>query len=81
MPYVYILRSVNTDRYYIGCTNDMERRLGEHNSGKSASTKAFRPWEMAHSEYFESLLQARRRERDLKAKKSRRALTKVIRGD
>ena len=78
---MYILRSVNTDRYYVGCTNNMERRLGEHNSGKSASTKALRPGEVAHSEYFESLLQARRREQDLKAKKSRRALTKVIKGD
>ncbi|MCH8850302.1 MAG: GIY-YIG nuclease family protein, partial [Chloroflexi bacterium] len=46
MSYVYILESVNTGRYYIGCTDDLERRLHEHNNGKSASTKAFRPWRL-----------------------------------
>ena len=81
MPYVYILKSLNTKRYYVGCTNDLERRLREHNNGKSTSTKAFRPWQLAHSEYFMTLAQARQRERYLKAKKSRRARTKVIKGD
>ena len=81
MSYVYILESVNTGRYYIGCTDDLERRLHEHNNGKSASTKAFRPWRLAHSEYYETLAKARQRERYLKAKKSRVQLTKVIVGD
>ena len=81
MPYAYILRSVSTDRYYVGCTNDLERRLGEHNRGKSTSTKAFRPWQLAHSEYFKALPEARQREWHLKAQKSRVLLTKVIVGD
>ncbi len=81
MPYVYILKSVNTGRYYVGCTDDLERRLREHNNGKSGSTKAFRPWRFAHSEYFKTLAQARQRERYLKAQKSRLLLTKVIMGD
>ncbi|MCH7812022.1 MAG: GIY-YIG nuclease family protein [Chloroflexi bacterium] len=81
MPYVYLLKSVTTDRFYIGCTNDMDRRLGEHNSGKSASTKPYRPWELVHSEYFENLAQARQRERYLKAQKSRKILMSVMMGD
>ncbi len=81
MSYVYILKSVNTSRYYIGCTDDLERRLREHNNGKSASTKAFRPWQLAHSEYFKTLAEARQRERYLKAQKSRVLLTRVIVGD
>ena len=81
MPYVYIPKSVNTDRHYIGCTGDLERRLREHNNGKSTSTRAFRPWQLAHSEYFKTLAEARQRERYLKAQKSRVLLTKVTMGD
>ena len=81
MPYVYILKSITTGRFYMGCTNDTKRRLSEHNSGKSASTKAYRPWELAYREYYASLAQARRRERYLKNKKSRKILKNVIMGD
>ena len=81
VPSVYILRSESTWRYYVGCTSNMERRFREHNDGKSRSTKAFRPWELVHIEHFETLIEARRRERALKAMKSRRALTQVIAGD
>ena len=81
MPYVYVLRSVRTGRYYIGSTHDVGRRLAEHNRGKSASTKGFRPWELAHSEQFEHLAQARQREAYLKAQKSRAFLDSVIVGD
>ncbi|NPV12215.1 MAG: GIY-YIG nuclease family protein [Ignavibacteria bacterium] len=31
--YVYILHSLKTNRYYVGQTNDLERRLMYHNSG------------------------------------------------
>jgi putative endonuclease len=81
VPYVYILRSVNNGRYYIGCTEDLGRRLREHNDGKGSSTKAFRPWELAHSQYFNTLTQARQRESYLKAQKSRAVLTKLVAGD
>ena len=35
----YILKSEKTDRYYIGYTSDVEKRLTNHNSGKNKSTK------------------------------------------
>lgn len=44
MIYVYILQSVNTNKIYIGITNDVQRRLTEHNEGKSKYTKNFKPW-------------------------------------
>ena len=43
MWYVYILRSVTDSALYIGSTNDIERRLDEHNSGKVDSTRSRRP--------------------------------------
>jgi len=47
MFYVYILNStVEKDRMYVGYTNDLEGRLKEHNSGKSAHTKKHVPWRL-----------------------------------
>jgi len=39
MWYVYILRSMIDNNLYIGSTNNIRRRLSEHNSGKVDSTK------------------------------------------
>jgi putative endonuclease len=46
MWFVYILKSTTSDFIYIGSTNNLERRLTEHNEGKSQSTKAFAPFEI-----------------------------------
>ena len=39
MWYVYILKSAIDNNLYVGSTNDIARRLTEHNSGKVDSTK------------------------------------------
>src|SRR5882724_2050718 len=47
MWYVYIIRSINSPgQEYIGATADLQRRLPEHNAGKSAHTAKFKPWEL-----------------------------------
>lgn len=47
MYFVYSIQSQdNPDRYYIGLTSDVERRLAEHNAGKSIHTNKFRPWKL-----------------------------------
>jgi putative endonuclease len=47
MKYVYILQSeIDTDRYYTGCTTDLQRRYREHNDGKSVHTNKYRPWKL-----------------------------------
>ena len=47
MHYVYILRSSNhPKRLYIGCTQDIEKRLLEHNRGDGAYSKTYAPWEL-----------------------------------
>jgi putative endonuclease len=50
--FVYILKSLKDGRFYKGQTQNIEKRLLEHNSGKTKSTKGNVPWE---SVYFESL--------------------------
>ena len=72
MFYVYVLNSVNFDRYYVGMTKYLENRLNEHNLDKMKSTKAFIPWIMVHNEVFETRLLARQREKYLKSAAGRR---------
>jgi predicted GIY-YIG superfamily endonuclease len=46
MWYVYILRSIIDKNLYIGSTDNIRRRLAEHNSGKVDSTKSRVPFSL-----------------------------------
>ena len=68
MFYIYILYSESADIYYIGHTDDPERRLEEHNTViKNSFTLKFRPWILkAYFEVSESRGEARKVEHYLK---------------
>ena len=68
MHYVYILQSVaNQTRFYVGTTTDLNRRVEEHNSGKSIHTDKHRPWEPTVCIGFSDRTKALRFERYLKS--------------
>jgi len=47
MYYVYILQSINClGRRYVGKTTNLKQRLSDHNSGKNAHTRKYKPWDM-----------------------------------
>jgi putative endonuclease len=75
---VYILKSSVTDKYYIGQTSDIDKRLLYHNSGYSKSTKAVIPWKLVYSENFDTRQQAMNREAELKKYKGRVMIEKII---
>jgi len=52
--YVYILKSLlNTAKTYVGITNDINRRLSEHNSKTQTYSKRYAPWELiAYTVFF-----------------------------
>lgn len=75
MHYLYILKSKKDNLLYIGSTNDLRRRLLEHNSGKVQSTMSRRPFELRYYEAFSCESDARGRETSLK--KDGRALTQL----
>lgn len=77
---IYILQSQLDNRYYVGATSDIERRLGEHNAGKVPSTKPFRPWVSKYLEKFDTLSLARKREKQIKNWKKRSAIERLING-
>lgn len=67
MFYVYILQSKKSGKWYTGSTNDLRKRLSQHNSGQSNWTKSGIPWILI---YYESSLHeedARAREKYLKS--------------
>jgi len=66
MYIVYALKSELNGMIYVGFTANVERRLKEHNTGKSKFTKGYRPWKVVYSEKVESRIEARRREKYLK---------------
>jgi len=66
MFHVYILKSLKNGRYYTGSTNNLERRLVEHNSGGSKYTKLTRPFVLVHKEEFSMRREAVARELFLK---------------
>jgi predicted GIY-YIG superfamily endonuclease len=53
----------------------VEKRLQEHNTGKSVSTRARTPWELIHTEGFSTLSEAMLREQRIKARGIGRYLT------
>ncbi len=69
MFHFYILQSERDKSYYYGSTNNLERRLGEHNIGKSDYTRNGIPWKLVYHEVFSTLGEARKREYQVKRKK------------
>jgi putative endonuclease len=78
MYFVYIIKSINIHRYYIGSTENVEKRLSYHNSGKVRSTKAFRPWELVHTEPYDDRTDAVKREKQIKSYKGGMAFKKLL---
>jgi len=66
MFYVYILKSRKTENLYIGITGDLEKRIKEHNSGFTISTKPFIPWGLVYCEGYSYSQDAKDREEKLK---------------
>ncbi len=67
MIYVYVIRSKKDGRFYVGMTQNVDKRLVEHNSGRTKSTKGFIPWELFFYETFPDRESARKREKYLKS--------------
>jgi putative endonuclease len=74
---VYILYSASKDKYYIGQTEDLERRLAEHNMRKNLGAS---DWELKYHESFETRSDAMKRELEIKGKKRRSFIEGLIKG-
>ena len=76
--YLYILKSINFEKTYIGHTNNLKRRLREHNSGKSEYTSKFKPWKVLYTEIFPSRDKAILREKYFKSAAGRKKIKILV---
>ncbi len=80
MGFLYILLSESSGRFYVGSTDDLQRRLAEHIRGKNLATRGRGPWKLVHSEQLESLADARHRKYEIKRWKSAKLIRALIQG-
>ncbi|NMB92355.1 MAG: GIY-YIG nuclease family protein [Parcubacteria group bacterium] len=66
MYWIYILQSKKNGSLYIGRTNNLRRRLEEHNLGKSYFTKRYKPWVCIYCEGYYHIEDMKQRERNIK---------------
>ena len=66
MYWTYIIKSKQNSSLYVGSTSNLERRIKEHNEGKSRSTKKYIPWTLVYTEGYFSKEDALHREKNLK---------------
>lgn len=72
MWFVYILLSIKNGKWYIGSTNNLQKRILTHSSGKNKSTKNGAPWKVIYCEIGANKDDARAREKYLKSGMGRR---------
>ena len=75
---VYVLKSLSSQKSYVGMTIELDRRLAQHNAGQHSYTKRHLPWEIVYTETFKTLIEARAREKYLKSASGRRFLKKKV---
>ena len=76
--YVYVLKSETHQTRYVGCASDVQVRLNEHNSGRCRYTSGRRPWRLVYQEKWNTLSEARLREKKLKSGQGREELDKIL---
>lgn len=76
--YVYVLQSLANRNLYVGFTNDLRRRVKQHNDGVGKHTKKYLPWKLIHYEAYFNSEDARRREKYLKTSQGGRLLKRML---
>ena len=78
MYYVYVIQSLKNGRNYTGSTDNLKRRILEHNSGLSKYTKLTKPFKLIYQEKFNTRSEAVKRELYLKSGVGRDYLKRVV---
>jgi putative endonuclease len=79
MHYVYVLRSLSDEGFYIGYSADLRKRFWQHKLGRAFATSYRGPWKLVYYEAYISQADALGRERYLKSGSGRRFLKAQLR--
>ncbi|PIR88042.1 MAG: endonuclease [Candidatus Harrisonbacteria bacterium CG10_big_fil_rev_8_21_14_0_10_45_28] len=75
---VYILKSEKNGKFYIGYSENITKRLRQHNRGENKSTKSGIPWKIIYIEQCENKRSSWLRERQIKSYKGGAAFKKLL---
>jgi putative endonuclease len=78
MFYVYAIKSLKRNYIYVGMTDELERRIDQHQKGYEKTTRAYRPFSLIYTEPHENRDSARKREKYLKTAGGKRFLRSLI---
>ena len=78
MYFVYILKSKIDNNYYIGFTENLQKRLERHNSCLVRSTKHRIPFQLIYFEEYQTKREALRREKQIKSYKGGEAFKNLL---
>jgi len=78
MYYVYVISNKTRKYIYVGITNNLSRRIAEHNSGYNKTTRTYRPFKLILSEEFTKRTTAREREKYLKSGIGKEFLKRLV---
>ena len=76
--FVYILKSLNDGKLYIGYTNNLRRRIIEHNKQENLSTKSRTPFQLVYYEAHRNKIDAENREKFFKTGWGRQYIQKNL---
>ena len=79
MYYVYAISSLYRNYIYVGLTDNIERRISEHNSGRNKTTKPYLPFSLIHFEEYTTRTEAREKEKYYKSGIGKEKLKKIKR--
>ena len=78
MYYVYAIKSISHNYIYVGITNNLKRRISDHNRGYNRTTKPYHPFILLYSEEFDTRQEAREKEIFLKSGVGKEFLKSLI---
>lgn len=78
MFYVYVLYSFKDKKFYIGYTEDLEKRVSKHLLGEVDSTKSRLPLQLVYHEAYVDKEDAKGREKFLKGGSGHKYLNKQL---
>jgi len=76
--FVYAIKNQLDERIYVGFTQDVQKRLKEHNAGKTKSTKGYRQWVLIFTTECQTRMEARRLEKYYKGGSGKEKLKSLV---
>ncbi|MBU4224146.1 GIY-YIG nuclease family protein [Patescibacteria group bacterium] len=78
MYYVYTIKSIIKNYIYVGLTNNLERRVNQHNNKREKTTRAFAPFKIILTESYQTRIETRTREKYLKSGAGKKLLKSLL---